>query len=88
VWGVGIGQDLLRGHLLFEQRYLLLDWTLRGPVQEEVRTRLQQQQQLLQQQLRQQRVRVAALHCEASLAVSIGPKSEVSNLILGEAFWK
>jgi hypothetical protein len=38
--------------------------------------------------LRQQRVRVAALHCEASLAVSIGPKSEVSNMILGESFWK
>jgi hypothetical protein len=43
---------------------------------------------VLQQQLRQQRLRVAALHCEASLAVSIGPESEVSNLILGEAFWK
>jgi hypothetical protein len=87
VWGVGIGQDLLRGHLLFEQRYLLLDWTLRGPVQEEVRTRLQQQQQLLQRQLRQQRVCVAAI-CEAALAASIGPESEVSNMILGEAIWK
>jgi hypothetical protein len=87
VWGVGIGQDLLRGHLLFEQRHLLLDWTLRGPVQEEVRTRLQQQQQLLQRQLRQQRVCVAA-NCEAALAASIGPESEVSNMILGEAIWK
>jgi hypothetical protein len=88
VWAIGIGQDLLRGQLLWHRGHLLPDRTLHGRVQEEVRTRVYAKPPVLQQQLRQQRLRVAALHCEASLAVSIGPESEVSNMILGEAFWK
>jgi hypothetical protein len=87
VWACGIGQDLLRGQLLWHRGHLLPDRTLHGRVQEEDRTRVYAKPPVLQRQLRQQRVRVAA-HREASLDISIGPESEASNMILGEAFWK